>query len=292
VQTIRAKENNLARDRIAEGIQRETERTVRKAEHWLVWLGRFGYIAKGAVYTLIGVLAVLTAIGAGGETTGSSGALKRIGEAPFGRFLLIAIGIGLVGYALWRFTQAFMDTENKGADAKGIAVRVAYFIIGLVHVGLAVPAFVLAAGNGGGSGDSTSGWTAQLMSQHFGQWLVGIAGTLVFARGVFHLYRAYSSKFREKLKLREMGATEEKWAIRLGRMGYAARGIVFAIIGIFLVVAAIHEDPQAARGLDGALDTLARQPWGSVVLGVVAIGLTAYGFFMFVQARYRRMVIT
>lgn len=282
----------MARHQIAEGIQRETERTVREAQHWLVWLGRFGYIAKGIVYTLIGVLAVLTAIGAGGETTDSSGALKRIGEAPFGRYLLIAIGVGLVGYALWRFIQAFFDTEHKGTEAKGVAVRVAYFVIGVVHIGLAIAAFAIASGTGGGNGDSAPGWTALLMSQPFGQWLVGILGTFVSARGAFHLYRAYSAKFREKLKLREMSATEEKWMIRLGRLGYAARGIVFAIIGIFLIVAAIYEDPKAARGLDGALDTLARQPWGAVVLGVVALGLTAYGIFMFVEARYRRMVIT
>lgn len=282
----------MARGEIADSMSGKAGRAARKAEHWLVWLGRFGYVAKGIVYTLIGVLAVLTAIGAGGETTGSSGALKRIGEAPFGRYLLVAIGVGLVGYALWRFVQAFMDTENKGTDAKGIAVRLAYFVIGLVHIGLAIPAFALASGNGGGNGNSAPAWTAQLMSQPFGRWLVGIVGAAVFARGAFHLYRAYSAKFREKLKMREMSAAEEKWAIRLGRVGYAARGIVFAIIGIFLAVAAIKADPQQARGLDGALDTLAQQPWGSVVLGVVALGLTAYGIFMFVQARYRRMVIS
>jgi len=130
------------------------------------------------------------------------------------------------------------------------------------------------------------------MSQPFGQWLVAIAGAIVFARGAFYLYRAYSRKFREKLKLREMSAIEEKWALRLGRMGYAARGVVFAIIGIFLVVAAIYADPHEARGIAGALDALAQQPWGGAMVGVVAIGLAAYGIFMFVEARYRRMVIT
>jgi hypothetical protein len=215
-----------------------------------------------------------------------------VGDAPFGEFLLVTIGVGLVGYALWRFIQAFMDTENKGKNAKGIAVRLGYFFIGLFHMGLAIFALRLALGNDDGDGDSTQMWTAHLMSQPFGRWLVGIVGAIIIARGAFHLYRAFSVNFRKKLNLREMSATEDKWATRLGRVGYAARGLVFVIIGIFLIVAAIYEDPREARGLEGALDTLARQPWGSTVLGAVALGLVCYGMFKFVEARFRRMVIT
>lgn len=273
-------------------IQRQAKRAIREARPWLILFGRFGYIAKGVVYTLIGVLAVQAAIGAGEEPTGPTGALERLRQAPFGHSLLVAIAIGLLGYASWRFVQAIMDTENKGKDIKGIAVRVTYVGIGVVHTGFAIVAFALAFGNSGGDGDSAQGWTARLMSQPFGQWLVAIAGAVVFARGGFYLYRAYSRKFREKLKLREMSAIEEKWALRLGRMGYAARGVVFAIIGIFLVVAAIYADPHEARGIAGALDALAQQPWGGAMVGVVAVGLAAYGIFMFVEARYRRMVIT
>jgi uncharacterized membrane protein YidH (DUF202 family) len=274
------------------GIQRKAKRAVREAEPWLIWLGRLGYVAKGVVYTLIGVLAVQTAIGARGQSPDSKGALKQVGDVPFGEFLLITIGVGLVGYALWRFIQAFMDTENKGTKAKGIAVRLGYFFIGVFHLGLAIFAFRLVSGDDAGHGDSTPTWTAHLMSQPYGRWLVGIVGAIVIARGAFHLYRAFSANFRKQLKLSEMSATEDKWATRLGRMGYAARGIVYAIIGIFLIVAAIYEDPREARGLEGALDTLARQPWGSAVLGAVALGLVSYGIFKFVEARFRRMVIT
>lgn len=263
----------------------------REAGDWLIRLGRFGFAAKGVVYTLIGVLAVQAAIGAGGETTGQRGALEQIGEAPLGRILLIAMGVGMVGYALWRFMQAFMDTEDKGTGGKGIALRTGYFVIALLHVSLAASAFALVAGRES-SGDSTVGWTAQLMSQPFGRWLVGIVGAFVIGYGGFQLYRAWTVKFREKLELGDMSAAEKTWAIRLGCMGYAARGVVFVIVGGFLIVAAVHADPKEARGLDGALATLAEQPWGWAVLGVVAVGLLAYGIFMFVQARYRRMVIS
>ena len=278
----------------SEGIERTARRAVRDAEPWLVWLGRFGYIAKGVVYTLIGALAVLAAIGAGGETTGTTGAFQKMGEVSFGQPLLITIGVGLLGYALWRFVQAFMDTENKGAGVKGIAVRASYFAIGVVHAALAISAFKLLSGDASGAsdGDSTHGWTVELMAQPYGRWLVGIVGAVVCGRGVFHMYRAFTLKFREKLQLAEMSATEEKWALRLGRMGYGARGFVFTIIGVFLIVAAIREDADQARGLGGALHMLAQQPWGTWVLAVVAVGLVAYGLYLFVEARYRRMVIT
>lgn len=278
-------------DRSGENISGAAGRAARETSAWLIGLGRFGFAAKGVVYVLIGVLAVQAAIGAGGQTTGQKGALERIGEAPFGQLLLVAMGVGIVGYALWRFIQAFMDTENKGTGGKGIAVRSGYFVIGLIHVSLAMSAFAMVAGRES-NGDSTQGWTAQLMSQPFGPWLVGIVSAMVVAYGVVQLYRAYSRKFRRKLKLGEMSAAEEKWATRLGCIGYAARGVVFLIVGAFLIVAAVYADPQQARGLDGALTTLMQQPWGWALLGVVAVGLAAYGIFMFVEARYRRMVIT
>jgi hypothetical protein len=204
----------------------------------------------------------------------------------------LAIGVGIVGYALWRFVQAFMDTENKGSGPKGIAVRIGYAVIAFVHLGLAISAFAMVSGGSASGGDSARGWTAQLMAQPFGRWLVAIVGALVVGYGAAQFRRAYTAKFREKLRLREMSGREDKLATRLGRMGYAARGVVFGIVGAFFIAAAIHTDPQEARGLDGALQTLAAQPWGWAALGAVALGLTAYGLFMFVEARYRRMVIT
>jgi Domain of Unknown Function (DUF1206) len=268
------------------------EHSVREAQLWLVRLGRFGYVAKGVVYILVGVLALQTALGARRQATGSEGALEQVGEAPFGKILLLAIGVGIVGYAIWRLVQAFLDTENKGRGLKGLSIRFGYFVIALIHAGLATSALALASGSNATAGDSARAWTAQLMSQPFGRWLVAIVGAIVIAHGAMQLRRAYTLKFREKLKLTEMNADEDKWATRLGRVGYAARGIVFGLVGTLFVAAAIYMDPQQARGLDGALQTLARQPWGSAALAAVAVGLTAYGLFMFLEARYRRMVIT
>ena len=282
-------QRKVSSDQVAD----HTHDAMRQASPWLERFGRFGYAAKGVVYGLIGALAVQVAFGVGGQTTDSQGALQRIAQAPFGQVMLVAVGVGLVGYVLWRIIQAIMDTENKGTDAKGIATRGGYFISGLIYAGLALSAFQIAFGSGGGgAGSSSQGRTAQLMAQPFGQWLVGIVGVIVVGVSLYELYRAYSAKFREKLKLQEMSRTEEMWATRLGRLGYAAHGLALGIIGAFLVVAAIQAQPQEARGLGGALSTLAQQPWGSWLLGIVALGLVAYGIFMLVLARYGRMVIT
>ena len=273
------------------GVDAAAERAVKEARPWLVRFGRFGFVAKGVVYTLIGVLAVRAAFGAGGELTGKRGALEEISRAPFGRYLLLAVGIGIVGYASWRCIQALMDTENKGSSAKGMAVRAGYFGIGLLYAGLSASAFRLASGDDSDRSDAMQGWTARLMSHDFGEWIVAGAGIAVIAYGARQAYRGCTLKFREKLQTGEMSEAERKWATRLGAIGYLSRAVVFAIVGVFLIVAVMHSDPHEARGLDGALATLARQPWGPALLATVAVGLAAYGIYTFVEARYRRMVI-
>jgi Mn2+/Fe2+ NRAMP family transporter len=128
------------------------------------------------------------------------------------------------------------------------------------------------------------------MAQPFGPWLVGIVGMIIIAVGGYQAYRASSAKFRETLKLGEMSQSEETWATRAGRIGFAARAVVYAIIGGFLVQAALHADPNQAGGLSKALQTLANQTYGPWVLGIVAVGLIAYGIFSVVEARYRQIL--
>lgn len=257
----------------------------------LVGFGRFGFLSKGLVYLLIGALAVQTALGAGGDTTDARGALERIAQLPFGRALLLALGCGLAGYALWRLIQCFFDADRKGNGAKGLAVRTGYLVIAAVHVALAVSAFALVAGSGSGGGDSPQALTAQVMAQPWGRWLVGAVGAIVALYGGAQFRRAASKSFRRKLELDRMSEAEARAATIAGRVGYAARGVVFVVSGVFVITAAVQVDPQQARGLDGALAALAAQPWGWAVLGLVALGLVAYGLYLLVEARYRRMVI-
>jgi hypothetical protein len=254
-------------------------------------LARLGYAVKGVVYALIGILAVMAAFGSGGQTTGSRGVLSTIADGPFGQILLGIIALGLFGYALWRFVQAFADPDNKGTDAKGLIKRTGYFISGVLYAGLAVAAVRLLFGSGGGSsGDgSADTWTAKLMAQPFGLWLVGIVGALTIGFGLYQLYKAYQAGFFDKLKTAEMSATERTWTKRMGRAGLAARGVVFCIMGVFLIQAALSANPEEARGLGGALDTLAAQPYGPYLLGAVALVLLAYGVYCGINARYRKI---
>lgn len=238
------------------------------------------------------MLAVMAAIGAGGATKDSSGAVETIAQQPFGRILVGLTALGLLAYVIWRFVQALLDPENKGTDAKGILTRIGYAIIGMIYMGLAFLAgrLALSGGGGGSSGDgSEQALTAKLMSQPFGLWLVGIVGVIVIGVGVYHFYQAYKATFMASYKSGEMSAAERRWARRIGRFGLAARGVTFIIIGAFFITAAWQADPSEAKGLSGALDTLAQQPYGPWLLGIVALGLVAFGVYCFSQARYRRI---
>jgi hypothetical protein len=275
--------------------KRQAEQAVRGAVQnpWVERLARFGYAARGVVYAVIGLLAVQAAYSGHGsqdlaQQATPQGALRQIAEQS--RLLLVLVAIGLAGYALWRFVQGGLDTENKGSDAKGLVKRGSMVASGIVYAGLAIAAARLASGKGGGTAGGSQGFTAALMSKPFGRWLVVLIGIAVIVSGFYQLYDAWSKKFRNRLKLQEMSADEERLATRTGQAGLAARGIVFLLSGWFLVQAGLRFDPSEARGLGGALEALARQPSGPWLLGLVALGLIAYGAYSFLQARYRRIV--
>ncbi|MFN8511642.1 MAG: DUF1206 domain-containing protein [Thermomicrobiales bacterium] len=274
--------------------EHQARESARKASPWLIGLGRLGHAAKGVVYLLIGALAVQVALGRGGEMTDTKGALVRIAQAPFGRFLLIAMAVGIAGFVLWRALQALLDTDNEGTDAKGLATRLGYVGSAVAYTTLALSAVqLLRTGSAGkNTTQSTQDWTAKLLDKPFGQFLVGVAGLVVIGLGGYQLYKGVKAKFREDLELGKLGPTENNWVTRLGQLGHIARGLVFGLIGLFLIVAALHHNPDEARGIDSTLATLAQQPFGPWLLGAVALGFVAYGLYMFAEARYRRMVVT
>ena len=258
-------------------------------------IARLGYVAKGFVYGAIAILALLTAFSfQGGETTGTTGALHAIAKQPMGQVLLLLIAIGLVGYVIWRLVQAFADPDNKGSDAKGLMARLGYLLSGLAYMGVAANSALLAFGSSGGSsgGDnSKQDWTAMVMQQPFGRWLVGLAGALTIGIGFYRIYQAYKSKFRKKLNLNSLDRDREKWLVNISRFGIAARGVVFIMIGFFVLQAAHNYDPQKVKGLDGVLATLVQQPWGKVLLALMAFGLLSYAIYLLLQARFRQINI-
>jgi hypothetical protein len=233
----------------------------------------------------------MAASGAGGETTDTRGALQAIEEQPFGKFALGTVAFGLIGYVIWRWIQAIADTDDKGTSLKGILIRIGYAGSGLVYAGLAFTAakVLIDVGDTDSSTEVQQDWVARLLNMPYGRWLVGLLGACVIGFGLYQIYKGLRAKFRKRLKLGEMSPSKKFWATLIGRLGYAARGIVFGIVGSFLIQSARHFNPSEAKGLDAVLQRLSEWPFGPWSLGTVAAGLIAYGFYMLVEARYRRI---
>ncbi|WP_445638072.1 DUF1206 domain-containing protein [Nostoc sp. DSM 114161] len=277
------------RDPVPENVKQPVREA---ASHlWVEQLARLGYAAKGLVYFIVGLLAAQAAFGSGGKTTDSSGALETIVTQPFGKFLLSIVTLGLIGYALWRFVQTILDPEysSQQMNGKRIVKRLGYAVSAIAYLSLAVTSIKLIIGSSSSNSDSVKDWTIYFLNKPFGRWLVFVLGLIVIGVGISLLYQAYKGKFRRHFKLYQMSRSEQIWAMRLGRFGIAARGIVFSMIGIFIMLAAIKFDASQARGLGGALAALANQPFGPWILGVVALGLIAYGMYCVIEARYRHI---
>ncbi|MEO1068748.1 MAG: DUF1206 domain-containing protein [Cyanobacteria bacterium J06638_6] len=256
---------------------------------WIERLARFGYAAKGIVYVLVGFLAFQAAFSWGGKVTGSKGAFQTIAAQPFGKTMLFLVAVGLVGYVVWKFVQAIKDPEHDDEGIKAFGRRAAYAVSGLIYGSLAWFAFRVVFSNASSSGGSSNQQTATLLSQPFGQWLVGAVGAASVGYGFYCFYRAVTTRFRRKLKLAQMSAKEEKWSTRIARFGLSAKGVVSVIIGYFFIQAARTSDPSQTKTTEGALQTLQQQPYGAWLMGIVALGLIAYGAHLIIQARYRRI---
>jgi Domain of Unknown Function (DUF1206) len=258
---------------------------------WFTPLARSGYAAKGVIYLIMGGLALSAALGVGGRPTDQQGAFLTIVERPFGQFLLIIVSIGLVGYALWCLCQGILDVDGKGTSAKGIVARVGYCVVGIMYLILAFGAFKLATGGGAGknSDAATRDFTAQLLTKPLGVGLVILAGVAALAVAGILYYRAWKVDFESLIQPKELGQKGKDVLVTLGRVGYAALGVVFTEISLFLVIAAQRHNPGAAQGLSGALVQMERQPFGRLLLALVALGLIAYGIYSVASARYRRV---
>jgi len=265
---------------------------------WVEWLPRLGYVSRGLVYTMVGLLSVGLVLGTGGETEGKQGAIASISNYGLGKVILMAVVVGLVGYSLWGFFRALVDPYQKGTGPKALAERAGYIVSGLVYGGLVFPTLRLIFGSNSEEeieeiseeGDTERGTTAWLLDQPLGYWLVIAAGVVAIIGGLGQMYQAYSAGFRKDFKQEEMSEREMKWAVGFGRFGHAARGVVFILFGVFIVRAALLMNANEVKGLEETLDTLRLQPYGPVLLGIVALGLISFGIFSVLCARWIQIV--
>lgn len=254
-------------------------------------LARFGMGAKGTVYIILGVLTAMAAFNEGGQKAGQSDALKFIYNQPFGQVLLAILTVGLIGYVVWRFVQAFRDPENEGDDKKGIAKRVGYGASGLLYAFLAFEAIkmLMNSGSSGGGGGGNKQIVSMLLEQPFGQVLVGIAAAALAAKAIYSIYKAVTGKFMEDINVGQLDHKIKEIIKKTGTAGHLARGVVVGIVSFFFVKAAIQANASQAGGTEGAFSFIQSSSYGSWLLGIVAIGLACYGVFMLVKARYKAL---
>lgn len=254
---------------------------------WIEILGRVGLVAKGVSYALVGFLALRLATGAGGSATSRQGALATIAAHGWGELALALLAFGFAAYALWRLAETIWPGHDDDG-ATDIAKRAGTLGRAVIYGGLTYSALNIAFGSGHEESQNVKAHhaTAEILSWPAGTWLVGFAGVCIAAVGVYNGYRAVTRKFTDRWEKRDEVA---HWAERLGIVGLLARGVVFGLIGAFLIKAALEYEPREAIGLDGALQKLAGETYGEWLLGLTAAGLVAYAVFCLAEARLRRV---
>jgi hypothetical protein len=250
-------------------------------------LARGGYIARGAVYLLLGGLALTSALYGGSDAQGSSDALSTILGWPFGRILMGLVAIGLFGYVLWRLAQGLLNADGVDDDWKGFAGRVGSLISAGANVFLALTAAKMALGSGGGSGgngeEQASAW---LLQQPFGPFLLGLAALGIIVAGLIQVWKGASKDYQKHVRI---PPAHGKWLNFICQFGLIARGALLAIVGGFVLYAAFTVSPDNAGGISEALDWVHGLPFGRWLYGLAALGLVAFGGYSIIQGLYRQV---
>jgi len=255
----------------------------------LEWLARGGLIAYGVVHLLVGWLALQIAWGtSGGTSADTSGALQTLADQPFGTVLLWVAAVGLVALALWQVSEAIWGHPDRDR-AKRVRKQVTSGARATVYAAFAVSAALFALGAGSSSSQSQEQATTGVLAWPGGRVLVVAAGLAVIGVGIAGIIKGIRKSFIEEINTSSMSPTARTGVLRLGQVGYIAKGIALSVVGGLLTYATLTFDRQTAQGLDGALQTILAQPFGRFLLTAVALGFAAFGLFAILQSRYRRM---
>ncbi|MFT3891094.1 MAG: DUF1206 domain-containing protein [Anaerolineales bacterium] len=256
---------------------------------WMERLTRLGYAVKGFLYMAIGIISIAGALGKSNTPADQLGAIVEFSKLPYAEPVMWILLVGLVAYALWGVIRAIFDPFHKGTDLKGWLTRGGYLISAATYASFVYPTYQLIAGARRDSpGNGTEKLVSQIMNMPMGRWLAGIIGLAAVAAGLYQMYGAIKMDFDKQFKPYALTSDQRRTAIQIGRFGTFARGIVFAIVGFFITLAAVQANPGHAQGVSGALDYLAKQPYGIWLLGFVAMGLIAFGIYSLMSAMWFR----
>jgi hypothetical protein len=245
-------------------------------------LTRLGFAAVGALYIAVGLLAARVAFfGARGGVAGVPGTLRFLLRLPGGDWIVISLSIGLGGFAILRFSQAWSRRRR-------VLARGGHALAGVGYAALAWSAVRLLLPLGHTQDRSPRAEAAWLLSHSWGRTGLETAGVIVVGVGLFEIYQAWSGRLKERFAKSRLSVSAARFATRSARFGLAARGVVLLVIGYFLIRSVKDFDPGEVREMGGALRTLSRSPLGPAAMGVVALGLVGYGFYMWVLAVFQR----
>jgi hypothetical protein len=251
---------------------------------------RFGYGARGLIYIIMGLLAVEVALGKGGALASPMGAIAAIGKQPAGVILLWVVLLGIISYTLWGIVRAVFDPLGKGHDMKGIFARLGFLVSAFGYAVLILPTYGYITGaSQTASGSSTQKFISSVMAMPWGRYAVGILGLAALAGGLYQIYLGLNADFDRQFQTYALSAKEVKLVTDIGRFGTIARGVVFALVGVLITLAAYHANPKQPTGMDSALATLLHQPYGIWLLAVIAVGLIAFGFYSMLSALWFRL---
>jgi len=254
----------------------------------LEYLARGGFVCYGIIHLLFAWLTLQVAFRNSSREGDQNGALQTLAGNGFGRFLLIVIAVGMTALAIWQAFEAIIG-ETGPRNRTAIAERVVSGIRAVVYLWLAWTAVKIVIGANSSSADRSQNQSSSLMSTGGGRFLIGLIGLVVLGVGVGLAVYGITKKFEQHLNTEEMVGSVRRTTRRLGVVGYSIKGLAYAITGVLVVVAAVKYDPDKARGLDAALKTLAGHSYGPWLLGLIALGLAAFGVFCFSQAKYRKV---
>ena len=252
----------------------------------MLFLARTGLTARGVIYILVGWVAVLVALGHSSSEADQQGALHLLAGKSYGLVSLWLLAIGFAGYALWRLSEAALGVNG---EPPGAGPRLKSLARAVIYAGLSYLTFTVISGTDRSQSSRQQDITATAIQHPTGRILVGAVGLLIVACGIILIAEGARKKFMRYLRTAQMSARVRRVVRALGTTGTIARGVVFALVGVLVIDAAVTHKAAESRGIDKALLTLRDAPFGEFLMILAALGLVIFGVYGLCEARWRKV---